>query len=80
MIRPMAGDTRSENHFFFFGGDGSADEGKIAGKNGVKSLGSEQSQSSVLSEHDASLIIAMETPHTKDRIALNYICCTVHSR
>lgn len=38
-----------------------------------------KSPSSVHLELDASLIIAILT-HTKDRIALNYICWTVHSR
>lgn len=57
------------------------DSWRRRGKIGVKSLGVEQvCASSVHSERDASLIIAILTLHTKDRIALNYICCTAHSR
>lgn len=60
------------------------DETEIA-KEEEEKLGSKvyalnKSPSSVHSELDASLIIAILTLHTKDRIALNYICCTVHSR
>lgn len=60
------------------------DEGEVAAeeeeKLGSKVYALNKSQSSVHSELDASLIIAILTPHTKERIALNYICCTVHSR
>ena len=49
-------------------------------KLGSKVYALSKSPSSVHSERDASLIIAILTLHTKDRIALNYICCTVHSR
>lgn len=61
-----------------------ADERQIAAEDEEK-LGSKvyalnKSQSSVHSELDASLIIAILTRHTKDRIALNYICWTMHSR
>lgn len=61
-----------------------ADERAIAAeeeeKLGSKVYALNKSPSSVHSELDASLIIAILTPHTKDRIALNYICWTVHSR
>lgn len=61
-----------------------ADEREIAAeeeeKLGSKVYALNKSPSSVHSELDASLIIAILTPHTKDRIALNYICWTVHSR
>lgn len=64
------------------------DEGEIAAaaaeeeeeKLGSKVYALNKSPSSVLSELDASLIIAILTLHTKDRIALNYICCAMHSR
>lgn len=61
-----------------------ADERQIAAEDEEK-LGSKvyalnKSPSSVHSELDASLIIAILTRHTKDRIALNYICWTMHSR
>lgn len=49
-------------------------------KLGSKVYALNKSPSSVHSELDASLIIAILTLHTKDRIALNYICWTVHSR
>lgn len=61
-----------------------ADESEVAGeeeeKLGSKVYALNKSPSSVHSELDASLIIAILTLHTKERIALNYICCTVHSR
>lgn len=57
-----------------------ADERKIEEKKlGSKVYALNKSPSSVHLELDASLIIAILT-HTKDRIALNYICWTVHSR
>lgn len=61
-----------------------ADERQIAAEDEEK-LGSKvyalnKSPSSVHSELDASLIIAILTRHTKGRIALNYICWTMHSR
>lgn len=57
-----------------------ADERKIEEKKlGSKVYALNKSLSSVHLELDASLIIAILT-HTKDRIALNYICWTVHSR
>lgn len=49
-------------------------------KLGSKVYAPNKSPSSVHSELDASLIIAILTLHTKGRIALNYICWTVHSR
>lgn len=61
-----------------------ADESEIAAeeeeKLGSKVYALNNSPSSVHSEPDASLIIAILTLHTKDRIALHYICCMVHSR
>lgn len=79
------------NFFFLFSfGEGQishragTDEKEIAAeeeeKLGSKVYALSKSPSSVHSERDASLIIAILTLHTKDRIALNYICCTVHSR
>lgn len=57
-----------------------ADERKMEEKKlGSKVYALNKSPSSVHLELDASLIIAILT-HTKDRIALNYICWTVHSR
>lgn len=86
-------DTHCSNQFFFFFfsfGEGQishragTDEKEIAAeeeeKLGSKVYALSKSPSSVHSERDASLIIAILTLHTKDRIALNYICCTVHSR
>lgn len=80
-------------NFFFSFGEGPishrarTDEGEMAAeeeeeeeKLGSKVYAPNKSPSSVPSELDASLIIAILTLHTKDRIALNYICCTVHSR
>lgn len=82
-------DTHCYNHFFSFQGGqishwAATDESEIAAeeeeKLGSKVYALNKSPSSVHSELDASLIIAILTLHTKDRIALNYICCTVHSR
>lgn len=57
-----------------------ADERKTEEKKlGSKVYELNKSPSSVHLELDASIIIAILT-HTKDRIALNYICWTVHSR
>ena len=91
----MAGDAHIVQINFFFllrfkrgrslTGPGT-DEREIAAeeeeeeKLGSKVYALNKSPSSVHSELDASLIIAILTLHTKDRIALNYICCTVHSR
>lgn len=49
-------------------------------KLGSKVYAPNTSPSSVHSERDASLIIAILTLRTKGRIALNYICRPVHSR
>lgn len=59
--------------------------GLIAADEQEEKLGSKvytpnTSPSSVHSERDASLIIAILTLRTKGRIALNYICLPVHSR
>lgn len=91
MIIMMAREIHIVKNQFFF----SFQEGQISHRAGTnereiaaeeeEKLGSKvyalnKSPSSVHSELDASLIIAILTLHTKDRIALNYICCTVHSR
>ncbi len=93
MIIVMARETHIVTNIFFFffsfqGGQishwAATDENEIAAeeeeKLGSKVYALNKSPSSVHSELDASLIIAILTLHTKDRIALNYICCTVHSR
>lgn len=83
-----AGDVHIVKISFSFRGWGAdislTDEMEIAAeeeeKLGSKVYALNKSPSSVHSELDASLIIAILTLHTKDRIALHYICCTVHSR
>lgn len=62
----------------FLGGLIAADEQEE--KLGSKVYAPNTSPSSVHSERDASLIIAILTLRTKGRIALNYICRPVHSR
>ena len=50
------------------------------GDRGSKVYALNMSPSSVLLGLDASLIMAVFATQTKDRIALNYICWTLHSR
>lgn len=92
MIIVMARDVRIVRFDFSFleswGGGlislrAGTDEREIAEeeeKLGSKVYAPNKSPSSVHSELDASLIMAILTLHTKDRIALHYICCTMHSR